>query len=241
LPYAASLSVNPCTAFRLLRDFERLQPGDVVLQNGANSMVGLAVIQMAREMGLKTVNIVRSDRPDVGEVLRLLTNLGGDINVPDWYFHSSACQDVLRELPPPKLALNSIGGSSATDLCRAMAPNSTIVTYGGMSKQPFSVPFEMLSEKQLTLKGFWISHWCATHSVAERQEMLKQVAEMVRNKKLSFFFEMHDLDDFSFALKKAQEPFQFRKVVLNLNYPDRLVEHDEKTKKDYEVFEAPLL
>jgi len=62
VPYAATLGVNPCTAYRMLKDFVQLKPGDVVMQNGANSMVGLAVIQLAREMGLKTINIVRSDR-----------------------------------------------------------------------------------------------------------------------------------------------------------------------------------
>lgn len=51
--------MNPATAYRLLRDFEHLKPGDWVLQNGANSQVGLAVIQIAREMGLKTINFVR--------------------------------------------------------------------------------------------------------------------------------------------------------------------------------------
>lgn len=60
--YAATIAVNPATAYRMLRDFEQLKPGDVIIQNGANSMVGLAVVQMAREMGIKTVNIIRSDR-----------------------------------------------------------------------------------------------------------------------------------------------------------------------------------
>ena len=57
----------------MLRDFEKLKPGDVIIQNGANSMVGLSVIQMAREMGVKTINIVRSDRFDI--ILLLLTYL----------------------------------------------------------------------------------------------------------------------------------------------------------------------
>ena len=55
------------------------------------------------------------------------------------------------------------------------------------------------------------------------------------------FFEMHDLDDFQYALRKSQEPFSFRKVVLNVDFPDRLKEHDQKTQKDYEMFEAPLI
>jgi hypothetical protein len=32
------------------------------LQNGANSFVGQMVVQMAREMGIKTVNVVRANR-----------------------------------------------------------------------------------------------------------------------------------------------------------------------------------
>lgn len=63
--YAATMAVNPCTAYRMLRDFENLRPGDYIIQNGANSMVGIAVIQMAREMGVKTINVVRSDRYDI--------------------------------------------------------------------------------------------------------------------------------------------------------------------------------
>lgn len=62
VPYAATLSVNPATAYRLLSDFEKLAPGDVIIQNGANSMVGLAVIQMARDRGIKTINVIRWDR-----------------------------------------------------------------------------------------------------------------------------------------------------------------------------------
>jgi trans-2-enoyl-CoA reductase len=60
----------------MLRDFEKLKPGDVIIQNGANSMVGLSVIQMAREMGVKTINIVRSDRyNNIPYLLLLFTNI----------------------------------------------------------------------------------------------------------------------------------------------------------------------
>lgn len=39
--YAATIGVNPCTAYRLLRDFVTLREGDSVIQNGANSQVGV--------------------------------------------------------------------------------------------------------------------------------------------------------------------------------------------------------
>lgn len=34
--------------------------GDYVIQNGANSAVGQAVIQIAKAWGLKTINVVRN-------------------------------------------------------------------------------------------------------------------------------------------------------------------------------------
>jgi trans-2-enoyl-CoA reductase len=57
---AATLAINPCTAYRMLRDFVELQKGDYIIQNAANSAVGQYVIQLARVWGYRTVNIVRS-------------------------------------------------------------------------------------------------------------------------------------------------------------------------------------
>jgi trans-2-enoyl-CoA reductase len=89
--YAATLLVNPCTSYRLLADFGDLKEGDWIIQNGANSMVGLGVIQMARERGIKTINVVRHDRPEALNVCRMLTNYGGDINVLDDYVSPPSC------------------------------------------------------------------------------------------------------------------------------------------------------
>ena len=75
---AATMMVNPCTALRMLLDFVPLSPGAWVIQNGANSGVGQAVIQIAKTMGVNTVNVVR-DREDIKELKEKLTSLGGDI------------------------------------------------------------------------------------------------------------------------------------------------------------------
>jgi mitochondrial enoyl-[acyl-carrier protein] reductase / trans-2-enoyl-CoA reductase len=56
---AATISVNPFTADRMMLDFIQLKEGDWVVQNGANSGVGQNVIQLARIRGFKTVNIIR--------------------------------------------------------------------------------------------------------------------------------------------------------------------------------------
>src|SRR5438105_13534643 len=54
--HAAMLKINPMTAWRLLHDYVDLARGDWLIQNAANSAAGRAVIQIAHELGYKTVN-----------------------------------------------------------------------------------------------------------------------------------------------------------------------------------------
>lgn len=242
VPYAATLSVNPATAYRLLRDFGSLKPGDVIMQNGANSMVGLAVIQMAKEMGVKTVNIVRSDRPDLEKTLRLLNNYGGDVNVPDTYVGTPAFKEIMAGMGGPcNVAYNCVGGDVVLDMARSLPKGATIITYGGMSKKAVELPADLLTKKALNMEGFWMSEWNTKASKSERESMLGDIAAMVKAKKLSFLYEMHDLDDFPHAMKQYMAPFGLRKVVLDMSGGDRMAEHDARPADDYLPFEAPAV
>jgi len=107
-----------------------------------------------------------------------------------------------------------------------------------MSKSAVTIPADVLAYKQLKLHGFWMASWNAAHSVAERVTMINDIADLIRTNKLSFFFELHDFDDFDYALKTHLEPHKFRKVVLNMDYPDRFKEHDAKSDSDYFVFDT---
>jgi trans-2-enoyl-CoA reductase len=57
----AMLTVNPATASLMLSEFVDLKPGDWVMQNVANSGVGGYLVQLARQRGLRTVNVVRRE------------------------------------------------------------------------------------------------------------------------------------------------------------------------------------
>ena len=59
---AAMLKVNPLTALRMLEGFVSLTPGDWVVQNASNAGVGRCIIQLAREMGVKTVMVTGDNR-----------------------------------------------------------------------------------------------------------------------------------------------------------------------------------
>jgi len=170
---AAMLAVNPATAWRLLHDFASLQPGDWIVQNAANSGVGRAVIQLARHLGLRTLNVVR--RP---ELLNELRSLGGDVVVTEE-------ADLRREARQicggalPKLALNAVGGASALNIANALAPGSQHVTFGAMARQPLKIPNSLLIFQNLAFRGFWLRRWKEAAPASEIQATYSALAELL--------------------------------------------------------------
>ncbi len=79
---------------------------------------------------LKTINVVRN-RDTIGELKSQLSQLGADVVLSE-----EEARKAWRELPRPLLALNCVGGASATELCKALADGGVHVTYGGMSLKP---------------------------------------------------------------------------------------------------------
>jgi len=181
--YAACMSVNPPTAYRLLEDFVDLKEGDVVIQNGGTSAVAQAVSQLAALRGIITISIIRS-RVDHNDTAKRLKQYGATIVVDEQDFVKPSFTELISDLPKPKLALNCVGGASATELARRLGDNGVLVTYGGMSKKPVQVPTALLIFKNITLKGFWLSKWTEEHSVKDRMIMIKKLWDLVRDKKI---------------------------------------------------------
>jgi len=217
IEYASILSVNPCTAYRLLKDFVELKAGDVIIQNGANSMVGLLVIQLAKLRGIQTINLIRPSQNQEVTVKRM-KDLGADI-VMDYSFanNNTKMARLLSDMPKPKLALNCVGGEAARVVTKYLADDGVMVTYGGMSKQPITVPTSPFIFHNITLKGFWMTRWVETHSKAERDEMLQELSKLIIDKKLLAMIETHKFSEFNYALEKSQQDGQDRKVVLKMN------------------------
>lgn len=160
---AATLAVNPCTAYRMLLDFETLEKGDTVLQNASNSAVGQNVIQISKHLGYQTVNILRN-REGIDKVKQELRDMGADYVLTDEEFRSSKLFKS-GEVAPPKLVLNCVSGKAVIELVKAMAENSTLVTYGGMSRQPLVVPTSAFIFKNIRLVGYWMTRWNWKHGV----------------------------------------------------------------------------
>jgi trans-2-enoyl-CoA reductase len=53
-----------------------------------------------------------------------------------------------------------------------------------MSKQPMAVPAAPLIFKDVSYHGFWVSRWTDTHSRQEREAMLGDLIELIKQGKL---------------------------------------------------------
>ncbi|QQP41108.1 putative trans-2-enoyl-CoA reductase_ mitochondrial, partial [Caligus rogercresseyi] len=167
---AAMLKINPSTAYLMLKTFTSLSPGDVVIQNGANSGVGRSLIQIARSMDITTVNVIRK-REGLEDLKRDLSSLGADHVLTEEELRSTDLFKSQR-ISKAKLAFNCVGGASSTEIGKCLEFRGKHITYGGMSMKPVTAATSSLIFKDISFHGFWLSRWFEEHSAEEASHML---------------------------------------------------------------------
>ena len=206
---AAMLKINPMTAWRLLHDYVDLARGDWLIQNAANSAVGRAVIQIAHELGFKTVNVVRR-----AELIDELRGEGGDVVLVD----NENLRDEVKNVTggaPIRLGLNSVGGDSALRLANCLVFGGTLVSFGAMSLQPLKIPTGLFIFKDLRFRGIWINKWYDEATMQERRETFGPLFEMAKRGLLKMKVEKtYSIDDFKTALEHAAQPKRSGKIIF---------------------------
>lgn len=207
---AATLLVNPSTAYRMLRDVVDLQPGDWVLQNGANSAVGRAVIEIARHRGLRTVNLVRRAEERRAE----LVGLGADVVLEDDRSARKAMTEATGGAPL-RLGLDCVGGESSGRINRLLAAGGRQVVYGAMSKQGTMASAGSLIFKDVTVQGYWVSRWYKHASREAVVEMWEDLAVLMRQGKLQPAIDrVYPLTEYLGAIERAMASGRTGKVLF---------------------------
>lgn len=200
---AAMLKVNPATAWRLLHGFENLQPGDWVVQNLGNSAVGRCVIQLARDLGIRTVSFVRK-----AEQFGELKALGADQVLLDDEDGFAAAKEILGGANAA-IAFNAVGGDSALRLMKLLRVGGTHVTYGAMGRKPITLPNGLLLFQDIRIHGLWVTRWVENASPEEVSATYQDLAERVAAGKL-----LQPVDG-TFSLE------QWRDALARLDAPER--------------------
>ncbi|HEU5313757.1 MAG TPA: 2-enoyl thioester reductase domain-containing protein [Candidatus Udaeobacter sp.] len=207
--HAAMLKINPMTAWRLLHDYVDLARGDWLIQNAANSAAARTVIQIAHELGYKTVNVVRRS-----ELIDELRAEGGDVVLVDSENLRHDVEDAIGG-PPIRLGLNAVGGESALRLANCLAPGSTLVTYGAMSLQPLKIPNGLLIFKDLRFRGIWINKWYDNATPAQRMEAFQHLFEMAKRGLLQTKVEkVYPLSEAKTAIAHAARSQRSGKIIF---------------------------
>lgn len=182
-----TVSVNPCTAYRMLKDFVDLQPGEWFIQNGANSAVGRAAIQLGKLWGYKSINVVRKRGSGMEELKSELQSLGADMVVTDEEVEKKDFRNKVKSATnngrePIRLGLNCVGGGLVNSMAKHLAPNAHMVTYGAMSKQPVQLPTGLLIFKNVSFDGFWVSKW-SQENPDQKDKCVQEVLDLTREGK----------------------------------------------------------
>ncbi len=209
LEQAALSFVNPPTAFCLLTKIVSLKGGDWIVQNASNSAVGVAVIQLAKSMGIHTINLVRRE-----ELIDPLRDLGADhvvLEGSDW----TRATEAMTNGAPIRLALNSIGGESAIDQIKVLGKGGTQVTFGGMVGDKVRFPTRFLIFNDVRLVGFWWDNWSRENGLDAVRSVLNQVYRYMSEGSLKIPISgNYPFSQFSDALAHDKSP-RLGKILLH--------------------------
>ena len=185
---AATITVNPITAWRMLTDFVKLdaEKGDWFIQNGANSGVGRAALQLGKRWGYKSIAVIR-DRPgeEGVQLKKELEELGATQVVTEQETLERDFKDKIKEWTNGgreslKLALNCVGGKPTLSLAKVLEDGGCVVTYGAMAKQPLTIPASLLIFKNLNFAGFWVSKW-GDRNPEEKEKVVNELFDMIKS------------------------------------------------------------
>jgi mitochondrial enoyl-[acyl-carrier protein] reductase / trans-2-enoyl-CoA reductase len=172
------LTVNPPTASLMLTEFVKLEPGEWVIQNVANSGVGSYLVQLANIRGLKTVNIVRRQTAVAG-----VKALGGDVVLVDGPDLHKRVKEATSGANI-RLAIDAVGGSATDRLAGCLANGGTLVNYGMMGGEPCQVSPRNFVFNDVTLKGFWLAKWFKQASREQQMALYGELTQLIAQGKL---------------------------------------------------------
>ncbi|MFJ7966512.1 medium chain dehydrogenase/reductase family protein [Streptomyces sp. NPDC096324] len=122
---AETVVVNGITAWQMLHRKARIRAGGTVLVHGANGGVGSVLVQLARAAGAK---VIGTASPRHHDALR-------EQGVVPVDYRTGDVAARVRQLAPGGVdaVFDHVGGRSAVDSWRLLAPGGTLVSYGSAS------------------------------------------------------------------------------------------------------------
>jgi NADPH2:quinone reductase len=207
---ASMLLVNPTSAWLMLEEDLRVQPGEWLVQNGGNSAVARFVAQIAKLRGYRIISVVR--RRDV-EAELLETGAEHVICESD--------EDVVervREITAGvgvPYAIDSVGGASGSRLVQTLGSEGTMLVFGAISRQPLTIASRAMLYRGSSIRGWWLTRWMRRASRESRDQLFRTLTSLVASGTLhapvAAEFDLADVVD---AVRMASGSERNGKVLL---------------------------
>jgi NADPH:quinone reductase len=151
--HAAAFPVAGLTAYQLLHESARLQPGESVLVHAAAGGVGTLAVQLAKLMGAGTV-VGTASNPDK---LALVRRLGADAAIN--YTEADWVEQVNQATggKGTDIILEMVGGSIAERSLQCLAPFGRMVIFGATSGHIAQFTGIQLMYKNQAIIGYWLA------------------------------------------------------------------------------------
>jgi NADPH2:quinone reductase len=151
--HAAALPLQGITAYQLLRESARSQPGESVLVHAAAGGVGTLAVQLAKLMGAGTVIGTASNT----HKLELVRRLGADVAIN--YTEQNWLEQVMNATGGKgvDIILEMVGGQIAEQSLQCLAPHGRMVIYGAASSQITQFAGIQLMYKNQAIIGYWLA------------------------------------------------------------------------------------
>lgn len=210
LEQASMLTVNPPTAFLILQQFTHLEEGDWIIQNAANSSVGQWINYIADEWGISVLNVVRSE--SAAKQVQLFGKSKTMIE------SEQLSESIKADIGKVKLVINAVGGNCAEQIATCLDVDGVMVTYGAMSRQPFSLSNGALIYKNIWSTGFNRSKWVEESHAIEIKSVYDDIFKLLEKKAFEIPIEkVYGIASYQDALNHAQKPSRTGKVLLQFN------------------------
>jgi NADPH:quinone reductase-like Zn-dependent oxidoreductase len=225
LSTAAQAITNPLTGLLLVTDELDVERGAWLIQTAAGSTVGQLVVQLGRNLGFKTINVVRRRSAIEGIVA-----LGGTevICTEDEDLGERVSQIVGDD--GVHKAIDCVGGQLGADVSRALAPGAEMIVYGALSTHRQTDPDKLtiplfarsLIYETKTVRGFWLYRWFSTASPERISSALATTLRLVADGTMRIP-EAHPLPlgQFADAVRLAEAPGRGGKPLLLLGEDDQ--------------------
>jgi trans-2-enoyl-CoA reductase len=171
-------AVNPLSALLMLTTFVELKEGDWLVHSAANSAVGGYIIQLAKQRGIKTINVVRREGLSAELMLK-----GADVVLIDG---PDLAADIAKATGNERvsLAIDAVGGATFSRLAASLGTGGTLVSYGVLSGKPVTFNPAIAIFNDIRIRGFWLSKWYETAGMVKMQAAFGQIIPLIASGKL---------------------------------------------------------